>query len=165
MTSQPWRTLIETIEAAQETTLTPRLTALHSAAQQLEELTTQTVHRARVAGASWAEVGTALEVTKQAAQQRYGNPWSWEDSPRRRAALGHQDEPDVPAYCTCGELTKDCPDSPRAWSSTRTLTPAEQELSDNALPEDAPGAWIKKALRERGLQPCTIETNHPNLLS
>lgn len=43
------------------------------------------------------------------------DPMDWPDSPERRLALGHRDERTVPGYCTCGELTKNCPVNPREW--------------------------------------------------
>lgn len=38
----------------------------------LDRITCAAVQSARLDGASWAQIGTALGITKQAAQQRYG---------------------------------------------------------------------------------------------
>jgi hypothetical protein len=38
-----------------------------------------------------------------------------DDSPARRLALGHINEPDVPGYCTCGDITTRCTTNPRTW--------------------------------------------------
>lgn len=46
--------------------------ALGLAVQTVESATRTAVERARAAGATWEQVGHALAVTKQAAQQRYG---------------------------------------------------------------------------------------------
>lgn len=50
------------------------------------------------------------------------NPWDWPDGQKRRLALGHQDEPNVPGYCTCGELAHRCPVRPREWASSVRLS-------------------------------------------
>jgi hypothetical protein len=50
------------------------LEGIHAAEAELESQRLMYVERARVAGKSWAEIGEALGgITKQAAQQRYGN--------------------------------------------------------------------------------------------
>jgi hypothetical protein len=41
-------------------------------AREVERLTADWVQKARDAGASWQQIGDALGVTRQAAQQRYG---------------------------------------------------------------------------------------------
>jgi hypothetical protein len=48
--------------------------ALPAAQAGLDVLARQAVQQARDAGASWADIGRVLGVTKQAAQQRYGPP-------------------------------------------------------------------------------------------
>lgn len=45
---------------------------LSHAASELEAATDFTVEAAREAGASWAEIGHMLDITRQAAQQKYG---------------------------------------------------------------------------------------------
>lgn len=47
------------------------------------------------------------------------NPYRWPDSPARRLRLGHADEPEVPGYCTCGALCRECESEPRQWSGER----------------------------------------------
>jgi hypothetical protein len=41
-------------------------------AREIERLTGEWVDKAREAGASWAQIGTALGISRQAAQQRFG---------------------------------------------------------------------------------------------
>ena len=41
--------------------------------------------------------------------------WALEDGELRRAYLGHQDELDVPGFCTCGVPAVECPRFPRRW--------------------------------------------------
>lgn len=59
---------------------TERNTALNSvisarvAIRDLTERLPRYVTRARANGATWQQVGDALAITKQAAQQRYGKP-------------------------------------------------------------------------------------------
>lgn len=48
------------------------LACIASAEAMLEGVKCAAVRAARADGASWAEVGRALGITKQAAQQRYG---------------------------------------------------------------------------------------------
>lgn len=49
-----------------------RLENLGAFARAADELTAEAVRDARQAGDSWAQIGSALGVSKQAAQQRYG---------------------------------------------------------------------------------------------
>jgi hypothetical protein len=42
------------------------------------------------------------------ADQTIGDLWLADDSPERRAYLGHQYDHTAPAYCTCGKLWRDC---------------------------------------------------------
>lgn len=51
---------------------TEELRHVAAARRYLDELTTAAVRSARIDGASWAQIGTGLGITKQAAQQRYG---------------------------------------------------------------------------------------------
>ena len=51
-----------------------RLAELALDRRELESQIGATVGDARRAGRSWAQIGAALGVTKQAAQQRYGDP-------------------------------------------------------------------------------------------
>ncbi len=51
-----------------------RLEALSTAAKEAERAIRHEVTLARRLGISWAEIGTCLNVSKQAAQQRYGRP-------------------------------------------------------------------------------------------
>ncbi len=51
-----------------------RLDAFSSAVEELELAIRHEVTLARRLGISWAEIGASLNVSKQAAQQRYGNP-------------------------------------------------------------------------------------------
>lgn len=56
------------------------LTEIHGDRIQARKLTAgieQHVQRARVAGATWEQIGDALAITKQAAQQRYGRKNHW----------------------------------------------------------------------------------------
>jgi hypothetical protein len=48
------------------------LTADAAAARTLEQRMRSTVQQLRTGGASWAVIGAAVGITKQAAQQRYG---------------------------------------------------------------------------------------------
>lgn len=48
-----------------------RLEALATAAEQVQRAITMEVGIARSVGVSWQEIGTALNVSRQAAQQRY----------------------------------------------------------------------------------------------
>lgn len=41
--------------------------------------------------------------------------WEAPDGLARRAYFGHEDERDVPGYCTCWKPTKDCTFLPRQW--------------------------------------------------
>lgn len=50
-----------------------RLDRLTEAAHIIEAMQADAVTRARTAGHSWAKIGNALGMTKQAAQQRYGS--------------------------------------------------------------------------------------------
>lgn len=47
---------------------------LHLAAETLDSATRTAVNTARRAGASWADIGHELDLTRQGAQQRYGGP-------------------------------------------------------------------------------------------
>lgn len=49
------------------------IVAAHAAADANAELA-RAAHAARHAGASWAQIGDALGLTRQAAQQRWGHP-------------------------------------------------------------------------------------------
>lgn len=49
------------------------LSALAEAREELETLIAMSVGRARAAGETWAQIAASLGVTRQAAQQRYGN--------------------------------------------------------------------------------------------
>jgi hypothetical protein len=53
------------------------LEALAETQSRLRAWTEDAVTEARSAGHSWATIGTALSITKQAAQQRYGNTRKW----------------------------------------------------------------------------------------
>jgi hypothetical protein len=50
------------------------ITSLVATLQEVETALSSAVARARADGYSWAHIGTALGVSKQAAQQRYGEP-------------------------------------------------------------------------------------------
>lgn len=50
-----------------------QIAALRKIARLVTSMTTDVVIHARENGASWAEIGAALGVTKQAAQQSYGH--------------------------------------------------------------------------------------------
>ncbi len=47
------------------------LTALWSERQSIDEREYQAVKRARLAGASWAEIGDSMGVSRQAVHERY----------------------------------------------------------------------------------------------
>ena len=47
------------------------------AAQDLLDTVTSNVRTARTNGATWEQIGNALHITKQAAQQRYGHKDHW----------------------------------------------------------------------------------------
>lgn len=51
-----------------------RLLAAANAAADAEHQLADAAHAARVAGASWAQIGDALGLTRQAAQQRWRRP-------------------------------------------------------------------------------------------
>jgi hypothetical protein len=54
------------------------LDAIHKQRIQIRELSVSIAHcvaAARDNGATWGQIGEALETTKQAAQQRYGLTW------------------------------------------------------------------------------------------
>jgi hypothetical protein len=50
------------------------LTHMVSLADDINDAITRSVHGLRAAGYSWAEIGSRLGVTRQAAQQRWGRP-------------------------------------------------------------------------------------------
>lgn len=50
-----------------------RLSGQRIKREEIDRMTTAIVAEARKAGLTWAEIGTALGVSKQAAQQRYGS--------------------------------------------------------------------------------------------
>jgi hypothetical protein len=52
------------------------LTHMISLADDINDAITQAVHGLRATGYSWAEIGSRLGVTRQAAQQRWGRPGS-----------------------------------------------------------------------------------------
>ena len=51
-------------------------------ARQIAGYIEEDVHKAKSAGATWEQIGDALAITKQAAQQRYGHkdPWTAADT-------------------------------------------------------------------------------------
>jgi len=51
-----------------------RLTQAAQAAAEAERQLAEAAHQARAAGASWAHIGDALGLSRQAAQQRWGRP-------------------------------------------------------------------------------------------
>ncbi len=51
-----------------------RILAARTALADAEEELHAAVHAAREAGDSWTVIGAALDITRQAAQQRFGNP-------------------------------------------------------------------------------------------
>jgi hypothetical protein len=53
------------------------LTHLHVAATDVEIATVDAVQKARHERVTWLEIGQALGITKQAAQQRYGHQDNW----------------------------------------------------------------------------------------
>ncbi len=57
----------EDLEDLKQTTREAQATS-----RDFDHKTTRYVHRARAGGATWKQVGDALGITKQAAQQRYG---------------------------------------------------------------------------------------------
>jgi len=67
----PWSLSADTPSTTPAATPIERLTALSVAAADLSERTARWVRVARDAGATWQEVGDALGVTRQAAQQRF----------------------------------------------------------------------------------------------
>lgn len=68
---------IQLSQALGTRTTLPRLTHLHVAASDLETATADLVHQARDERVTWLEIGQALGITKQAAQQRYGHKNHW----------------------------------------------------------------------------------------
>jgi hypothetical protein len=50
------------------------LTHLVTLADDINDATQQAVNGLRTAGYSWTEIGTRLDITRQAAQQRWGRP-------------------------------------------------------------------------------------------
>jgi hypothetical protein len=64
-----------------------------------------------------ADYWRSLDPDTDPANPTSADPMDWPDGPQRRLALGHQDERDVPGYCTCGELVGKCPVRPRTWRS------------------------------------------------
>lgn len=62
------------IHSAQSFEDMAQLGALAQASRDLNEALSLSVELARSRGASWADIGGALGVSKQAASQRYGKP-------------------------------------------------------------------------------------------
>ena len=68
-------TLTAFLRDARDTTFSgERLTSLNAAQQLLSIEITDCVQAARTEGLTWASIGSALGVSRQAAWERYGNP-------------------------------------------------------------------------------------------
>ncbi len=66
---------------------------------------------------SWPSARRPAESPPRASSGADDPMWAAPDGPKRRLALGHQDEPEVPGYCTCGALTTRCRARPRRWAA------------------------------------------------
>lgn len=72
-TIQYTHALKENLDASHTSNASARLAFLEEAQTILNSYIVDTVREARAQGATWAGIGAGLGISKQAAQQRYGN--------------------------------------------------------------------------------------------